>query len=283
MNSVFFGESGLTSTSANYIANKAKEHYESLETDLKNIKFINADIQLITADTRIPKTRGITNPEAIATVIAEIAECKALCAWLREAIKHKEMLSDREAQYSLPEYLEHIGNRPMLGKHVTEIEMIEELPISERMRMLALQAKCATIGNFIHKGGYISNARKKAVEVRSNPISISEDGANTIITHYEVSVPMEKIDATFFQLQEEHRSAQAEYNGILHKVRETVRERNLNTAETYSKAYEEWENKCQLLSSKQKEERLKRTADVEKLKIVIPNNLKSIYDKIKNM
>jgi hypothetical protein len=283
MNSVFFGESGLTSTSANYIANKAKEHYESLETDLKNIKFINADIQLITADTRIPKTRGITNPEAIATVIAEIAECKALCAWLREAIKYKEELSNREAQYSLPEYLEHLGNRPMLGKHVTEVDIIDELPISERMRMLALQAKCATIGGFIHKGGYISNARKKAVEVRSNPISISEDGANTIITHYEVSVPMEKIDATFFQLQEEHRSAQAEYNGILHKVRETVRERNLNTEETYSKAYEEWENKCQLLSSKQKEERLKRTADVEKLKIVIPNNLKSIYDKIKNM
>lgn len=283
MNSVFFGESGLTSTSANYIANKAKEHYESLETDLKNIKFINADIQLITADTRIPKTRGITNPEAIATVIAEIAECKALCAWLREAIKYKEELSNREAQYSLPEYLEHISNRPMFGKSVTEVDIIDELPISERMRMLALQAKCATIGGFIHKGGYISNARKKAVEVRSNPISISEDGANTIITHYEVSVPMEKIDATFFQLQEEHRSAQAEYNGILHKVKETVRERNLNTAETYSKTYEEWENKCQLLSSKQKEERLKRTADVEKLKIVIPNNLKSIYDKIKNM
>lgn len=283
MNSVFFGESGLTSTSANYIANKAKEHYESLETDLKNIKFINADIQLITADTRIPKTRGITNPEAIATVIAEIAECKALCAWLREAIKYKEELSNREAQYSLPEYLEHLGNRPMLGKHVTEIEMIEELPISERMRMLALQAKCATIGNFIHKGGSISNARKKAYEVRSNPISVSEDGANTIITHYEVSVPVEKIDATFFQLQEEHRSAQAEYNGILHKVKETVRERNLNTTETYSKAYEEWENKCQILSSKQREERLKRTASVEQLKIVIPNNLKSIYNKIKNM
>jgi hypothetical protein len=283
MNSVFFGESGLTSTSANYIANKAKEHYESLETDLKNIKFINADIQLITSDTRIPKTRGITNPEAIATVIAEIAECKALCAWLREAIKYKEELSEKEAQYSLPEYLEHLGNRPMLGKHVTEVDIVEELPISERMRMLALQAKCATIGGFIHKGGYISNARKKAVEVRSNPISISEDGANTIITHYEVSVPMEKIDATFFQLQEEHRSAQAEYNGILHKVKETVRERNLSTTETYSKAYEEWENKCQVLSSKQKEERLKRTADVEKLKIVIPNNLKSIYDKIKNM
>ena len=104
-----------------------------------------------------------------------------------------------------------------------------------------------------------------------------------MITQNGQFLAMEKIDTTFFQLKEEHRSAQAEYNGILHKVKETVRERNLNTAETYSKAYEEWENKCQLLSSKQKEERLKRTADVEKLKIVIPNNLKSIYDKIKNM
>lgn len=283
MNSVFFGEAGMTSTSANYIANKAKEHYESLETELRNVRFINADIQLITSDTRIPKTRGITNPEVIATLIAEIADCKALCAWLREAIKYKETLNNTAAQYSLPEYMDHIGNRPMFTSSVSEEDIIEELPISERMRMLALQAKCATIGTFIHKGGCISNARKKAVDIKSDPISISEDGANTIITHYEVSVPMEKIDATFFKLQEEHRSAQAEYNGILHKVKETVRERNLKASEEYSKAYEEWETRCHILSAKQKEERLKKTAEVEKLKIVVPNSLKSIYDKIKNM
>lgn len=46
-NKVFFGESGLTSTSANHVANLAKEFISSNENYLNNISFINCKIGII--------------------------------------------------------------------------------------------------------------------------------------------------------------------------------------------------------------------------------------------
>ncbi len=43
---IFFGKDGLTSTSANYIANKAKEYIAELEIKFKNINFINEEVIL---------------------------------------------------------------------------------------------------------------------------------------------------------------------------------------------------------------------------------------------
>ena len=46
MEKTFFGESGLTNTSANYIANKAKEFITSLTTEEFNL--YNTDLKLLT-------------------------------------------------------------------------------------------------------------------------------------------------------------------------------------------------------------------------------------------
>lgn len=46
-NKVFFGENGLTSTSANHIANLAKEFISTNENYLNNISFVNCAIGLI--------------------------------------------------------------------------------------------------------------------------------------------------------------------------------------------------------------------------------------------
>ena len=40
---VYFSDNGLTTTSANHLANKAKEYVAQLENELKNISFVNAD------------------------------------------------------------------------------------------------------------------------------------------------------------------------------------------------------------------------------------------------
>ena len=49
-NKVFFGESGLTSTSANHVANLAKEFISTNENYLNNISFVNCEIGLIGTD-----------------------------------------------------------------------------------------------------------------------------------------------------------------------------------------------------------------------------------------
>ena len=47
MDKIFFGESGLTCTSANHIANLAKERIADLESWLASISFTNTTISLI--------------------------------------------------------------------------------------------------------------------------------------------------------------------------------------------------------------------------------------------
>ena len=37
---VYFSDNGLTTTSANHLANKAKEYVAQLESELKNISFV---------------------------------------------------------------------------------------------------------------------------------------------------------------------------------------------------------------------------------------------------
>ena len=44
---IFFAESGLTSTSANHIANLAKEYTRSISEDLDNIDFITINASLM--------------------------------------------------------------------------------------------------------------------------------------------------------------------------------------------------------------------------------------------
>ena len=85
----FFGVSGLTSTSANHIANMAKEYYQALNEELENIRWYDTTIQLISANENKTLSKGQTSTEINATV-DKIYKCKALIAWLREALKAKD-------------------------------------------------------------------------------------------------------------------------------------------------------------------------------------------------
>lgn len=93
MKKQFFGDKGLTSTSANHIANLAKEAYERLEAKLNTTSFIRETITVIgsTAETtvKLAQTGLITSAP---NILKEICEYKSLIAWLREAIIEKENL-----------------------------------------------------------------------------------------------------------------------------------------------------------------------------------------------
>lgn len=91
---VYFAKDGLTSTSANYICNLAKEYYKKFETTLAQIKFYDTTVSLIGTSNDMIISTGINGEslKAISSMIKAIAECKSLIAWLREAIKAREEL-----------------------------------------------------------------------------------------------------------------------------------------------------------------------------------------------
>ena len=83
---IFFGESGLTTTSANHIANIAKEKYQLLLKQLETITLYNTNIGLIGSEKQ-PLSYGMETLSNVKPSLETIAQLKSLIAWLREAIK----------------------------------------------------------------------------------------------------------------------------------------------------------------------------------------------------
>ena len=90
MRKQFFDDRGITSTSANYIANMAKEYIQTLESKIYNLSYVGEEVK-ISGDkfsTKLPTSRE--DVESLDIRIQKIAKATQLIAWLREAIKEKQ-------------------------------------------------------------------------------------------------------------------------------------------------------------------------------------------------
>ncbi len=167
---VFFkkeGEEGvaLTSTSANHIANLAKEYIQGVETQLNNICFFNAEVALVgstgTSIIQTGETSEVLNN--LQSLLEGVAQAKSLIAWLREGIKAKESLVKGLQTISLEDWCKENGiakpEAPCYGLVLTEIEYYASLPIKERNRYYQLETEAAVLGKYIHPDGHLSDAR----------------------------------------------------------------------------------------------------------------------------
>ena len=281
----FFGENGLTQTSANYICNKAKEFYQDVETKIANIKFYNTELSIIGSD----KSKTISNGSTVGTLdmipimIKDIYEAKALIAFLREAIKEKAELYTKCQNYVSDELRNH-GNKLLQPEaYLTKDDIINSWSIKELEHYINLETECAVLGSIIHPNGSLNKARKDLINKMTNPTDVSASGRDTLIYDYIPLVSIESVDKTFFNLQEKHREKQAELNGILHKIEVALKNDVLAKDTAYHNAKKAYDDEyMQLLraSNLKKQELCK---EVDALKIVIPNNLKDIYNKISNL
>lgn len=284
MKQQFFGTNGLSSTSANHIANLAKEAYERLECKLNNTSFIRETITVIgsTAETnvKLPQVELLTSAPDI---LKEIYEYKSLIAWLREAIKEKERLFKENKSWVSDEYSEYIQNRPQCEEYLTEQDIIDSWSIKEQEEYLSLETACAVIGKYIHSNGPLSKAKTELSNKINKPVITECSGRDTIIRRYYPACTEEEANGLFFNLQRKHREYQAKLNGIKHKIDMSLREDALKKDEAFKKANQEFNNKVGELIIADKLTREKKHKEIEALKIVIPNNLKDIYNKLTSM
>lgn len=82
--SKFLGADGLTSTSANHIANIAKEMYEALETKMQSLRLYNKDYTLALngKEYRVENESSKEELFILADSIKEVSSLKSLIAWL---------------------------------------------------------------------------------------------------------------------------------------------------------------------------------------------------------
>ena len=276
------GKDGLTVTSANHVANIAKEMYEAAESRLMTLKLYSRDYMLaVNGKTyRVENESDKAELQTLSDVLKEIGELKSLIAFLREGIKAKEAM-DRDDAFEL--YVDGLVKegrtdlvKPTVRKDTTFEEALNELTPEQKARYYSLEAKCATIGTFIHPDGVFAIARDTFFEHKQNPIKVVGSGQEAEVNTYTSGFSAEDVDSVFFALQREYRSLQAELNKLKAEVDAKVAAANkVNTDETMAA--------MMIWSEARKAERLKYDEAVKALKIVIPQNLKSVYEKVKEV
>ena len=276
------GKDGLTVTSANHVANIAKEMYEAAESKLKTLKLYSRDYMLaINGNTyRVENESAKADLETLSSVLKEIGELKSLIAFLREGIKAKEAMDGDDVFEAHVEELIKEGRtdlvKPAMRKEVSFEDAFNELTAEQKARYYALEAKCATIGSFIHPDGVFAKAREAFFEHKQDPIKVVGRGQEAEVNTYTSGFSAQEVDDTFFALQKEYRSLQAELNKLKAEVDEKVSKTDKTSIGEALAAMQIW-------SEARKAERLKYKEYVKTLKIVIPQNLRSVYEKVKEV
>lgn len=286
---IFFGTEGLTSTSANYIANMAKEYYMQREKTLQSMQFYSTSVSVIGSNEKHVIESGINSDsfKNIPIMIADIAKAKSLIAWLREAISARDRLKSEinsftEAQYCAMKGIE-LPIRPECEDALTEADYWGSMNIKARNTYYELETKCATLGQLIHPGGNYASQRDEAIKKTNAPHKIIGNGRDTNIYTYEVTVPLTEIEEQFFELQKKHREYQANLNSMKFDCQKAIEASEVKVNAEYTAASREYAEKMCIIRAELLEWKKAEITKLGHLKIVIPDSLQEIYTKINSL
>lgn len=280
---------GLTSTSANHIANLAKEMISEIETSLKELTLYSTTVTLISGEKPNVLNKGCENAEveSVPERLKLIAGAKSLIAWLREAIKAKERMLSKVRQLEFEDFAKECGvdpeDQPRLGYQLTEDEYYASLSIDERCRYYSLEALAATLGKAIHPGGELAEARRQLQTKGKKPHDVEGTGRDTLIFTYQPTVDSQVVEDVYFSLQAQYRDVQSRLNAIKHECKKAVEESALAASVKFAREHEEWVAKCNLVEARLAEHKCTRSKEIAALRIRIPESLRDIYQTVSQL
>lgn len=294
-NNVFFGNEGLTSTSANYYANVAQEMIQAATERLNGVKFYQVSVASIGGGEKQLMTVGQTSLDFIKDDLEKSAEMNSFCAWVREAIKKKEELISHTTAYSIEEWaIENnveIPEQPQYPNRppkADEKEVMDSWDANKRNKYLRLEAFASTYGKYIHPKGAFSKARKDVHAAENCPIYKEGTGRDLILYYQDPTIKVEDVDAMFMSLQDTYRSYEKELNAMKAELKETVNKLDMTREKEYQDRMAEFKADYERYNSKTLEFRSQfnnwKTSEQERisqLKIILPKNLLRIFEEIK--
>ena len=289
-NKIFFGTKGITSTSANHIANIAKEVMEESRALLENITFVNCNVGLISSDVSRLTEKGYDTDELrnIVLSINRVAECNALIAYLREAIKAKEEELSYIEGITTAKFLKIKGIEVADPRNLYNLDLMAEedaialLSPQERIDYL-LEATAAAIGNRIHPGKSFSEARRKLELKRKEPIKLVGSGSDALVYAYSPSADVDEVNDTFMELQSAHRTANKQLNSLKFKVKQIMDDHNLKAKREYAAQSEEYDRIIATYTKQAEAFIEEQKKELLELKIVIPSDFQKLFDELNSL
>ena len=288
---IFFSTEGkgLTSTSANHIANLAKEMVRETEASLEGLTFYSTSVALIGNDSVNTLREGDTS-ETLGKIKAQlhtIAKANSLIAWLREAIKAKERLLKEVDDLTLNDFMKLQGikkpDMPTRGTALTEDEYYASLSVDERNRFYSLEALASVLGKAVHPAGVIANAREELNERLKNPKTIEGKGRDALLFFYTPTVKTSQVDEVYFAVQKEFREVQASLNAIKYDCLKAVKESEIEVQTKYADDYAKYQAEITRIQNEMSTYEKKRTREIGSFKIRIPDSLVDIYERVAHL
>ena len=293
-NDIYFGEEGMTSTSAQHVSAMANVMVQDVKQHLMGLRLYEKSIRVIgDVECKVEEVNN-TLPE-ISDGVKQICKANALIAWLREAVKEREQAQQYIQDMTLDKWMELQGIEkpaspvpPMMPKiNFQDYKTILDtgLTVKEYNRFVELNSALAVYGDMIHDKGLLTRQKNELARIMQNPTEVKESGRDTIITTYKVDVNVSvDIDNLYTQLQSEYRKLQAEKNGIEAKFSNLAMDYQTRKMDEWKAAKAQYDRDLTAINSQlvgydtqMKEWKKQRLEELAALKIIIPNDLKALY------
>ena len=297
MNDIYFGEEGLTSTSANHVSAMANVMVNDLKQHINGLRLYRKYIRVIGETETLIEERNDTLPEVLTTV-ERISKANALIAWLREAIKERENALNDVNNTDINTYAKRTGydmiDRPTMPQEPRvnfqdyKTMLDAGLTVKEYNRAMELNSTLAVLGEFVHEKGLLTKHKAELQRIAKNPVEVKESGRDTIITRYEAD-DAAVIDEVYTELQARYRKLQAEKNGIDNKWSNMAAEYQVRKRAEYQTELNTWKAECQKWDGQYAELKdkwmtwKKQECDrIAALKIIIPKDLVNLYTELRD-
>ena len=293
-NDIYFGEEGMTSTSAQHVSAMANVMVQDVKQHLMGLRLYEKSIRVIgDVECKVEEVNN-TLPE-ISEGVKQICKANALIAWLREAVKEREKAQQYVQDMTLDKWMELEGiekptspQPPMMPKiNFQDYNTILEtgLTVKEYNRFVELNSALAVYGEMIHDKGLLTRQKNELARIMQNPTEVKESGRDTIITTYKVDVNIGvDLDKLYTELQSEYRKLQAEKNGIEAKFSNLAMDYQTRKMEEWKAAKAQYDRDLTRVNSelvgiqtRMQEWKKQRLEELAALKIIIPNDLKPLY------
>ena len=297
-NDIYFGEEGMTSTSAQHVSAMANVMVQDVKQHIMGLRLYEKSIRVIgDVECKVEEVNN-TLPE-ISDGVKQICKANALIAWLREAVKEREKAQQYVQDMTLDKWMELEGiekptspQPPMMPKiNFQDYNTILDtgLSVKEYNRFVELNSALAVYGEMIHEKGLLTRQKSELARIMQNPTEVSESGRDTIITTYKVDVNISAaIDNLYTELQSEYRKLQAEKNGIEAKFSNLAMDYQTRKNDEWKAAKAQYDRDLQKVNSElvgiqtqMKEWKKQRLEELAALKIIIPDALKPLYKELK--
>ena len=297
-NDIYFGNEGMTSTSANHVSAMANVMVQELKQRIMGLRLYEKSIRVIGDSEVTVETVNNTLPE-IHDTVKKICNANALIAWLREAVKEREQAQKYVSDMALDKWMDLQGIEPPERPSPALMPVINfqdyktildtGLTVKEYNRFMELNSALAVYGEIIHDKGLLTRQINELARIAQNPTEVKESGRDTIITSYSVDVNVcNDIERLYTEMQSEYRKLQAEKNGIEAKFSNLAMDYQTRKLDEWKLAKKQYDRDLERVSSElvnietqMKEWKKQRLDELAALKIIIPNDLKPIYNDLR--